>query len=148
MKALVALVIALLGLSLPQLTSPLPDEPSVQLPPDLDRVLRNYEAAWSGPEPAVRARLFSPDGFVLTVGRPPIRGRAAIEKYYSGPGAPLALRAMAYRQDGQVAFIIGGFAREKGQPDRGKFTLTLEKDATGAWLIVSDMDSTNHPPQS
>jgi ketosteroid isomerase-like protein len=30
-----------------------------------------------------------------------------------------------------------------GQPDIGKFTLTLRKDSDGRWLIRSDMDNSN-----
>lgn len=58
----------------------------------------------------------------------------------------MSLRALAFGTDGSVGYIIGGFARQKGDPDVGKFTLTLRKDASGRWLIVSDMDSGNSRP--
>ena len=44
-----------------------------------------------------------------------------------------------------VGFIIGGFSRQEGQPDIGKFTLTLQKGSSGRWLIFSDMDNGNRP---
>ena len=87
------------------------------------------------------------DGFVLPGGRPPIRGRQAIEEYYADHGGPLSLRALAFAVEGSVGFIIGGYTREKGEPDIGKFTLTLRKGPEGRWLIMSDMDNSNRRPQ-
>jgi ketosteroid isomerase-like protein len=118
-------------------------EPSIALPADLARVLRDYEAAWSSLDATALARLFAEDGFVLSSGHEPVRGRAAIEAFYRGQGGPLSLRPLAFAADGQVGYIIGGFAGMIGQPDIGKFTLTLRKESDGRWLIVSDMDNSN-----
>ena len=117
--------------------------PSVTLPAPLARVLTDYEEAWARKDAAGLAVLFAEDGFVLSSGAPPVRGRAAIERHYAGQGGPLALRALAYSTQGSIGFIIGGFARAKGEPDIGKFTLTLVKGARGRWLIQSDMDNGN-----
>ncbi|NNE34150.1 MAG: DUF4440 domain-containing protein, partial [Rhodothermales bacterium] len=35
------------------------------LPPELDRVLRDYEQAWRSSDEVVLAKLFAHDGFVL-----------------------------------------------------------------------------------
>lgn len=121
--------------------------PSIELPPDLARVLTDYEAAWSSRNAAALARLFAEDGFVLPNGRPPVRGRAAIEQYYTGQGGPLSLRAIAYASEGGVGYIIGGYAQERGSADMGKFTLTLRRGSDRRWLIVSDMDSSNRQRQ-
>jgi ketosteroid isomerase-like protein len=102
--------------------------------------------AWEGRDPAALAALFAEDGFVLSGGAPPVRGRAAIQKLYTGRGGPLALRAFFYATEGRIGYILGGFAREAGLPDAGKFTLTLRQDADGRWLIVSDMDNGNARP--
>ncbi len=118
-------------------------EPSVKLPPDLARVLTDYEAAWGQKDAAALARLFAEDGVVLPNGRTPVRGRAAIQKYYTGHGGPLSLRALAYAAEGKVGYIIGGYTDTAGKPDIGKFTLTLSKGSDGRWLIMSDMDSPN-----
>ena len=118
-------------------------EPSVKLPAALARVLTDYEAAWRSRDPVALAALFAEDGFVLPGGRPPVRGRAAIQKYYTGQGGPLSLRAIAFAAEGSVGYIIGGYAEKEGGPDIGKFTLTLRKGAGGRWLIMSDMDSSN-----
>lgn len=121
--------------------------PSVQLPPELARVLTDYETAWRAGDGASLALLFADDGFVLPNGAPPVRGRAAVQKFYKGPGGPLLLRAFAFATEGDVGYILGGFSRQEGQPDVGKFTLTLRRSRTGRWLIVSDMDNGNRQPR-
>jgi len=70
-------------------------EPTVKLPPELARVLTDYESAWRSRDAAALARLFAEDGFVLPNGAPPVRRRELIQKYYTGAGrwhfAPLRL---------------------------------------------------------
>ncbi len=129
-----------------QQTSRPSTHPSVDLPPELARVLRDYEAAWSKRDATALAQLFADDGFVLPNGGTPVRGRAAVEKFYNGHGGPLFLRAIAYAAEGNVGYIIGGYSGKPGTPDEGKFTLTLRKGADGRWLIMSDMDSSNQRP--
>ena len=115
---------------------------SVTLPPALARVLTDYETGWRKGDAAGLANLFTEDGFVLTPGNPPIRGRAAIQKAYTHAGQPLFLHAFAYATNGDIGYIIGGYSHEPGKPDDGKFTLTLRK-VKGRWLIASDMDNGN-----
>jgi uncharacterized protein (TIGR02246 family) len=118
-------------------------EPSVTLPGALERVLRDYEKAWTAKDAAGLAALFTPDGFVLSPGQPMARGRAAIESHYGKHGGgPLALRAVAFAVDGRHGYIIGAYAQKAGEPEIGKFTLTLRK-VGGRWLIFSDMDNGN-----
>ena len=59
-------------------------EPTVTLPPELARVLTDYEAGWRAKDSDALAKLFSEDGFVLSPGEPMMRGRKAIEQ----AGAP------------------------------------------------------------
>jgi ketosteroid isomerase-like protein len=124
------------------------DLPSVTLPAPLARVMSDYEAAWQKKDAVALAALFAEDGFVLPAGALPVRGRAAIEKHYTGAGGPLALRALAYATEGSIGYIIGAYGGEKGKPDSGKFTLTLKQGAGDRWLIMSDMDNVNgrRPP--
>jgi ketosteroid isomerase-like protein len=122
-------------------------EPTAELPPELARVLTDYETAWAARDAKALAALFVEDGFVLPSGRPPVRGRAAIESHYQGHGGPLSLRALAYATEGPVGYILGGYTSERGREDDGKFTLTLKKDASGKWWIFSDMDNSNRRPQ-
>lgn len=137
------LITALVVVTAPATAS---ESPSVALPAPLGRVLTDYESAWQKKDAAALAALFAEDGFVLSSGVPPVRGRAAIEKHYTGQGGPLSLRAFAYATEGSTGFILGGFARRKGEADIGKFTLTLKKAADGRWLIMSDMDNGNSRP--
>jgi len=120
-----------------------PPEPGVTLPAALARVLSDYEVAWRNKDAAALAALFAEDGFVLSNGAPPVRGRLRIQKHYVGQGGPLSLRALAFAADGSVGYIIGGFARRTGEPDVGKFTVTLMRGAGDRWLIMSDMDNGN-----
>jgi ketosteroid isomerase-like protein len=120
--------------------------PSVTLPPELARVLGDYEAAWQAHDPKKLATLFAEDGFVLSIGHPPVRGRTAIKRQYANAGGPLSLRALAYPTESSIGYIIGGFTRHRGDPDTGKFTLTLRKGADCRWLIMSDMDNGNSRP--
>jgi ketosteroid isomerase-like protein len=124
-----------------------PGEPSVELPPELARVLTDYEAGWKAGNAASLANLFAEDGFVLSNGGPPVKGRPAIQKLYTRNGSPLSLRVLAYATNGDTGYIIGGYSGERGKPDDGKFTLTLRKAPDGRWLIVSDMDNSNRRPQ-
>ena len=127
-----AIVLAALpGVSIGQEPAP---QPSVELPPELARVLTDYETAWGKRDAAALSQLFAEDGFVLPGGRLPVRGRAAIQQYYTGHGGPLALRAFAFATEGRAGYILGGYAEKRGAPDDGKFTLTLRKDAGGRWL--------------
>lgn len=125
-----------------------PAEPSVPLPKDMAQVLIDYEKAWGAKDAAALAQLFAEDGYVLPNGGVPVKGRAAIAKYYTGHGGPLSLRAIAFAAEGRVGYIIGGYTSKAGEPDTGKFTLTLRKDERGRWMIVSDMDSANQRPRS
>jgi ketosteroid isomerase-like protein len=121
--------------------------PAVALPPELDRVLRDYEQGWRLGDAAALAALFAEDGFVLQGGRPPVRGRAAIRAAYTGQaGGPLRLRALAYAAADTVGYIVGGFRYGDATVDGGKFTLTLRRAPGGRWLIFSDMDNPNRAP--
>jgi len=120
--------------------------PSVTLPAELDRVLRDYERLWRAGDAAALSRLFAPDGFVLQSGRPPVRGRAAIATAYAGQGGgELRLRALAYATADTVGYIVGAYAYG-ADDDVGKFTLTLRRTRGGPWLIFSDMDNASRRP--
>ena len=52
----------------PPAAPPADSTPSVTLPPALDRVLRDYERAWTARDAAGLSALFAEDGFVLVKG--------------------------------------------------------------------------------
>jgi len=140
--ALLALAAAIAALPAAAARCAEPEPPSVALPADLGRVLRDYEKAWRSRDARALAELFTEDGFVLSPGSPAVRGRAAIERHYAAAGGSLFLRAFAFGVDGRIAYVLGGFAHAEDAPDDGKFTLTLARDG-GRWRIVSDMDNGN-----
>ena len=114
---------------------------SVALPPAAERVLRDYETAWRAHDAAALAALFHPEGFVLSSGAPPVRGRAAIQKHYAGQGGSLHLRAIEYAAQDTIGYIIGMFGGSANQ-DSGKFVLALRRsNASQPWLIAADMDN-------
>ena len=143
-----ACVLLLLGFAVHPLPAQTPSPaapplPSVALPPDLDRVLRDYEREWRARSAEGLAGLFREDGFVLQPGRLPVRGKEGIVAAYTGAGGPLALRAFAYATADTVGYIIGGFASAPDAPDMGKFILLLRRAPGGAWKIAADMDNGN-----
>jgi hypothetical protein len=73
-----------------------------------------------------------------------VHGRSAILELYEGQGGPLFLHAVAYATEDKVGYIIGTFRHQPDGPETGKFTLTLTKNGSGEWLILSDMDNGNH----
>ncbi|MNM36933.1 hypothetical protein D3C81_476540 [compost metagenome] len=123
--------------------------PDAALPPELDRVLRDYERAWRAGNAAGLAALFAEDGFVLQSNRPPVRGRPAIQAAYEGQGegSPLRLRALAFAGADTTGYIIGAYRFGDAARDMGKFTLTLHRAPGGPWQIFSDMDNLNAPPR-
>jgi ketosteroid isomerase-like protein len=122
--------------------------PSVSLPPDLDRVLRDYERAWRANNIPGLVSLFTEDGFVLQPGRSPARGHAALSRVYDGQaGGMLRLRALAFASADTVGYIVGAYGYGEGPGDQGKFTLTLRRIG-GRWLIASDMDNGNQSRRS
>lgn len=124
--------------------------PDAALPPELDRVLRDYERAWRAGDAKALAALFAEDGFILQAGRPPVRGRSAIQAAYASQGGsgPLRLRALAYETGERIGYIIGAYRYGDAPNDIGKFTLTLRRAAGAPWQIVSDMDNENAAPPS
>jgi uncharacterized protein (TIGR02246 family) len=116
--------------------------PTAALPPEIDRVLRDYERGWRSHDAAGLAALFMEDGFVLSNGRPPVRGRAAIAEAYAKAGGELNLRAIAYATDGSLGHVIGVYSHGAGQPETGKFVLALKREGE-RWTIAADMDNAN-----
>ena len=123
---------------------------SIALPPELDRVLRDYERAWRSGDAGAVAALFAEEGFVLQSGRNAVRGRAAIANAYKGQaGGALRLRAFAYATSDTTGYILGAYGYGEGAdvPDMGKYTVTLRRNRGGPWQLFSDMDNGNQAPR-
>src|SRR5688500_3106909 len=97
-KDVLLITMVLLALAAPapaQVSDPL-GQPPVTLPPPLDRVLRDYEAAWKAGDGQRLAALFTEDGFAMQSGQLPIKGRPGIAGWHTKPGGELELRAFAW----------------------------------------------------
>lgn len=145
--ALAAAVVvgALLSAPLPGgAQEPPPRLPSVELPAELDRVLRDYERAWTAGDAAGLAALFTEDGFVSNRAGW-IRGREAIRGEYARAGGPLELRALEWAVEGDTGWIVGayGYPPMFATADGGRFVLALRRGPDGRWLIAADLDNTN-----
>lgn len=122
----------------PQAPPPLP---SVDLPPELDRVLRDYEKHWKASNGEALSALFTDDGFINRNGW--IRGRDAIRQAYARSGGDLRLRALAFATDDTVGYIIGGYRYGEATTDGGKFILALRRAPRSDWKIAADLDAAN-----
>lgn len=119
--------------------------PSVELPPGLARVLRDYERHWQAGAADSLAALFTEDGFATGRGGW-ISGREALLARFRGnTSSPLRLRALSYAAGDTVAYIIGayGYGAEPDVPDRGRFILALRRSGDGPWLIAGDLDASS-----
>lgn len=123
--------------------APGPVLPSVALPPELDRVLRDYERAWRARDAAGLAALFTPDGFVLSQGRPPVQGHDRITEAYRNAGGILNLRALGWATADSVGYVVGAYGWGDDPADTGKFVLALRRGPAGRWLIAADIDNSN-----
>lgn len=123
-----------------------PPLPAVTLPPELDRVLRDYQRAWRAGDEGALAELFTEDGFVPTR-EGWTRGRGAIRTAYADASGGLALRAHAFALSDTVGYIVGAYSYGDGRPGSGggKFLLALRRQPGGPWLIAADLDNANRP---
>ncbi len=140
-RCMIGAMFALCSTNLPsQSPGPL-GQSIITLPSELDRVLRDYEAAWRAGDGRKLASLFTEDGMALPSGSLPHRGRSNIAASIKGPGGELQLHAIAYGTSDSVGYIIGGFRYPSSSGPGGKFLLALRRGADGKWLIAADMDN-------
>lgn len=114
---------------------------AVTLPPDLARVLRDYEAAWRDGDGQRLAALFTDDGLAIQNGSPFARGRAAIAGKITGPGGALQLTALAFSASGTLGYIVGSYRYPETTGPGGRFVLALRMGPDGRWLIAADLDN-------
>ena len=115
--------------------------PTADLPPELNRVLRDYEKHWKANDGAALSELFTDDGFINRGGW--IRGKDAIRAAYARSGGDLRLRAVGYATGDTVGYIVGGYRYGEATADGGKFVLTLRRAPRGEWKIAADLDAAN-----
>jgi hypothetical protein len=115
--------------------------PLVELPPELNRVLWDYERHWKASDGAALSALFTEDGFINRGGW--IRGRDAIRQAYATSGGDLRLRAVGYAAGDTVGYIVGGYRYGEATADGGRFVLALRRVRGGEWKIAADLDAAN-----
>lgn len=124
-----------------------PVPPPVTLPPELDRVLRDYEQAWRTGDGASLASLFTDDGVAVQSGSDVARGHEAIARHIGGPGGQLQLSAFAYSTAGTIGYIVGSYRYPGAPGPGGRFVLALRRGEGGRWLIAADLDNSGPRPQ-
>lgn len=124
-----------------------PAPPAISLPPELERVLRDYESAWRDGDGPRLAALFTDDGFAVQSGSPIRRGRDAIARGITRPGGSLQLTAYAYSSSGDVGYIVGGYRYPTTVGAGGRFVLALRRGPDGRWLIAADLDNSGPRPE-
>ncbi|MFN0182114.1 MAG: YybH family protein [Gemmatimonadales bacterium] len=115
--------------------------PTVELPAELSRVLRDYEAAWKAGDGTRLAEVFTEDGFIMSNGRLPERGTAAIRASHTRPGGDLQLVTFGYATADTVGYIVGGYRYPNTVGPGGKFVLALRRDAQRRWRIAADIEN-------
>jgi ketosteroid isomerase-like protein len=115
--------------------------PVVSLPPELDRVLRDYEAAWQAGDGEGLAKVFTSDGIILPSGKLPERGTAAIRASHTEPGGDLELVAFAWATGDTVGYIVGGYRYPTTTGPGGKYVVALRKGRDGRWRIAADIEN-------
>ena len=114
--------------------------------PGLSRVADAYAAAMRAGDAAAAAALYGDEAVEMPPGKPPIRGRAAIEAYYRGlfetcRFTEFELNHWELRADGDVGYAAGN-SRQTLQPgtgaptsDSGKYLVVLKRTG-GAWKVA------------
>jgi len=109
--------------------------PSVTLPPDLERVFRDYERILRTGDARALAELFTEDGLIPGPDGW-IRGRKGIRLAQLGSSSDLPLRALSYAVDDSVAYIAA-FGSRPANPDFARLLFALRKRPDGKWLIAA-----------
>jgi hypothetical protein len=118
--------------------------PTIALPAEVDRVLREYERAWAAGDEAALAALFTDDALLLPSGFPEVRGRLAIRQQYEDVIVPVQLRALAYAADDSAGYVVGAYTYETLDWEMGKFMLALRRAPGGRWMIAAEIENISH----
>lgn len=123
--------------------------------PEIAKVADAYAAAMLAGDASAAASLYAEDGVEMPPGKPPIRGRAAIEGYYRGLFAgckfsEFVLTHTELRAAGDVGWAAGT-SRSTLVPggaapvqDAGKYLVVL-KHADGRWKVMYSIYNSDRP---
>ena len=126
-----------------------PPLPSVELPTDLDRVIREWERVTKSPDAPAFAALFTEDG-LMSQPTGWIRGREAIRSAAADFGpADLRVRSHQVAVEDSVATVTGSLSDVSSSTPRdvARVTFTLRR-RNGSWLIASFIRANRPAPTS
>ena len=111
--------------------------PVVTLPPDLDRLLRDFERNWQAPDNKTALAEQFTDSGVFQYADDWLRGRPAIRMMLLGSGGALGLRAQAFSIEERVGHVAGAYGvyRDTVWVDQGRFLFALRRDRGTPWRI-------------
>ena len=126
------------------LVPPEPPLATIQLPPDLDRVLRRREKV-SGAPPT--GDLFAEDAIIQEIqeGRWQ-QGRAKIDNFLGFMAKDLHYVPSAYSAEGSTGWIAGTVREGTSTAETLNFVLGLRKRPGGTWQIASEIFTVIPPP--
>lgn len=136
---------------------PLPARSTDQM--DAEALVQRYLAAYNAQDPVALAAFYSEDGLVLPPEGVPVRGRDAIQSYWTKSGRRgLTFDILQKDVCGEAGFFVGRYhVRESSrgefqranelallstarrQPEHGNFVLCLKRGENGTWRIATDM---------
>lgn len=112
--------------------------PTVELPQELDRLLRRVGEGWN--DKTALAGLLTDDSLIYDDDRPGwIRGRTAVAEFLSARFIrAYRLTPLAFASEGSTGHLTGYFTRGDGTSARhiGSFYMGLAKGGDGAWRIA------------
>jgi uncharacterized protein len=120
----------------------------IELPPALDRVLKDFEQYWHGRDQAALAALFTEQG-IMQFGDAWRRGRPAIRTaLLDSKGADLRLWAQAFGTSDSLAYIVGSYGHRTHPnfADIGRLHLSLRLERDGIWRIAAAVLGNVDPP--
>ena len=127
------------------LVPPEPPLATIQLPPDLDQLLRRREKV-SGAPPT--GDLFTEDAIIqeLQEGRWH-KGREKIDSFLGFMDTDLHYVPSAYSADGSTGWIAGTVRQDTSTREVLNFVLGLKRRQGGAWQIATEIFTAIPPPQ-
>lgn len=122
--------------------------PAIEVPPGLDRVLRDFERYWHARDQLALSELFTEEG-IMQFGDAWRRGRPAIRiALLDSRGADLRLWAQAFEAKDSLAYIVGSYGHRTlpHLSDLGRMHLSLRLERDGIWRIAAAVLGNVNPP--
>jgi uncharacterized protein (TIGR02246 family) len=129
-----------------------------QAPPEVAKVREAYIAGTHAGDAKAVAALYTEDGTELPPNEMMMKGRTAVEKYYTGfftaNAVKLSLSAIETTATGDIAYDVGTYSQTitpkqaggKPMTDRGKYVVILRR-AAGQWRVKYAIYNSDLPAQ-